>query len=164
MYLFQDWNANKGNVKGRIITVAFRLAFWVRNLPAPLWLLGIPILVLYRISIEWILGVELPFKTSIGKGLVVQHGQSLVVNDGTIIGENCVMRNSCTIGIKKNQSGAKSKAPILGNNVDIGANSVIIGPITIGDNVIIGAGSVIVKDVPSNVVVVGNPARILSTR
>ena len=50
---------------------------------------------------------------------------------------------------------------IIGNNVYIAANSTVIGGIEIGDNVIIGAGSVVTKDVPSNSVVVGNPARVI---
>jgi len=162
MYIFQDWKANKGNIKGRIITLAFRIAYWLRQLPAPFWLLGSPILIVYRICVEWILGVELPFKTKVGRSLVIQHGQGLVVNDGTIIGDHCVLRNGCTIGIKKDIYGNNSKAPILGNYVNIGANAVIIGPVTIGDNVVIGAGSVVVKNVPSGSVVAGNPARSIS--
>ena len=51
------------------------------------------------------------------------------------------------------------KAPIIGNNVDIGANVSIIGPVEIGDNVIIGAGSVVVKNISSNKIAVGNPAK-----
>lgn len=42
-------------------------------------------------------------------------------------------------------------------------NSVIIGPIVLGNNVIIGAGSVVVRDVPSNSIVAGNPARFIKT-
>ena len=45
--------------------------------------------------------------------------------------------------------------------MNIGSNTCIIGEVTIGDNVFIGAGSVVVKDVPSNVVIAGNPARII---
>lgn len=52
--------------------------------------------------------------------------------------------------------------PKIGNNVTIFANSVIIGPVSIGDNVVIGAGSVVVKNVPDNVIVGGNPAKILA--
>ena len=52
-------------------------------------------------------------------------------------------------------------SPVIGDNVNIGSNSCIIGELSIGDNVIIGAGSVVVKDVPSNVVVAGNPAKII---
>ena len=53
------------------------------------------------------------------------------------------------------------KRPTIGNNVSIYTGAIIIGGITIGDNVKIGAGTVVVKDVPSNSVVVGSPAKIL---
>lgn len=49
----------------------------------------------------------------------------------------------------------------IGNNVWIGANSVILPGITIGDNSVIGAGSIVTKDIPENVVAVGNPCRVL---
>jgi len=50
---------------------------------------------------------------------------------------------------------------IIGNKVFLGANSVVLAGVTIGDNVIVGAGAIVTKDVPSNSVVVGNPARIV---
>lgn len=43
----------------------------------------------------------------------------------------------------------------------MGVNVVIIGPVSIGNNVIVGAGSVVVKDIPSDVIVAGNPAKIV---
>jgi putative colanic acid biosynthesis acetyltransferase WcaB len=85
----------------------------------------------------------------------------LIINQDVIIGNNCVLRNSVTIGHKKLPDGTFTACPRIGNNVDIGANVAIIGDITIGDNVVIGAGSVVVKSVPSNCTVVGNPARVL---
>ena len=51
----------------------------------------------------------------------------------------------------------------IGNNVFIGAGSIILPDVTIGDNVIIGAGSTVTKDIPSNTVAVGNPARMVSS-
>jgi len=108
----------------------------------------------------WILGVELPWNLKIGKGLQVFHGQALVVNGGVILGENCVLRHSTTIG-NKTASDDINDCPKIGNNVDVGANSCILGKITIGDNVVIGAGSIVIKDIPSNCVVVGNPSRII---
>ncbi len=51
----------------------------------------------------------------------------------------------------------------IGNNVWIGANSVILPGVTIGDNTVIGAGSVVTRDIPENVVAVGNPCRVLRT-
>lgn len=49
----------------------------------------------------------------------------------------------------------------IGENVWIGANSVVLPGVTIGDNSVIGAGSVVTKDIPANVVAVGNPCRVL---
>jgi serine acetyltransferase len=72
------------------------------------------------------------------------------------------VRNSTTIGNKKLKDGTYSRAPIFGDRVDIGANAVIIGPITIGDDCAIGAGAVVLKDVPPRHVAVGNPARIIA--
>ena len=57
--------------------------------------------------------------------------------------------------------GRNDLLPSIGDNVSLGANVNILGDITIGDNVVIGAGSVVVKDVPSNCVVAGNPAKII---
>ena len=64
-----------------------------------------------------------------------------------------------TIGRGKTINGIS--IPIIGNNVFVGANAVLIGGITIGDNVTIGAGAVVNKDVPANSTVVGNPMRVI---
>lgn len=52
---------------------------------------------------------------------------------------------------------------IIGNNVFLGANAVVLPGVTIGDNCIIGAGAVVTKNIPSDVVAVGNPARVVTT-
>ncbi|HZF70599.1 acyltransferase [Sulfuricurvum sp.] len=52
---------------------------------------------------------------------------------------------------------------IIGDNVFLGANAVILPGVTIGDNVIIGAGSVVTKDIPNGMVIAGNPAKIISS-
>src|SRR5476651_2346791 len=159
-YLFQDWNANKGNLKGRLVLLMFRLVQYI-NQYTILKIIFFPYLIWYRFVVEWHWCIELPRKLTIGKGLKLYHGQALVVNLRTVMGENCTLRNGTTIGHKQLADGSMSGSPRIGNNVDIGANVCIIGDITIGDNVVIGAGSVLVKDIPSNCVVVGNPARPL---
>ena len=95
--------------------------------------------------------------TKIEGGLMCYHPFATVIN-AKYIGENFEFRNGLTIGNKDNNN---ELLPIIGNNVTVGANVVIIGDIKIGDNVIIGAGSVVVKNVPSDVVVAGNPAKII---
>ncbi len=158
--IFCDWERNSKNLKGRVILFSFRLAHLAtRN--RILFLILLPHLVTHRIFIEWLLGVEIPWKTSIGEGLIIYHGHALVINDASKIGKNCTLRHCTTIGNKQLSDLSFSDCPIIGDNVDIGSNVCIIGPITIGDNVKIGAGSVVVKSIPSNSIAVGNPARII---
>lgn len=94
----------------------------------------------------------------LGEGVYVAHPYASIMN-AKYIGKNLSIRQCTTIGNKCD--GHNDQIPVIGDNVTIGANVVIIGDIVIGDNVIIGAGSVVVKNIPNNSVVVGNPARIL---
>jgi putative colanic acid biosynthesis acetyltransferase WcaB len=158
---FCDWEANRENPKGQIVLLLFRIAHWVRALPEPLWLLGAPYLVVYRLWVEWGLGIELRFRTKVGPRLRLYHGQALVVHEGTVIGADCTLRQSTTIGSKTLADGTQGACPVLGDGVDVGANAVILGAIQIGDRAVIGAGSVVVKDVPVGAVVAGNPARVI---
>jgi putative colanic acid biosynthesis acetyltransferase WcaB len=161
--LFQDWQSNRRNFKGQLILFMFRLLSLI-NRSMITKIIFFPYLVFYRYLVEWVWGIELPRKLTIGKGLALFHGQALIVNHTVVIGENCTLRNSTTIGHKVLADGSFSKCPRIGNNVNIGANVCIIGDIEIGDNVTIGAGSVVTKNVPSDCVIVGNPARILDKR
>lgn len=91
-------------------------------------------------------------------GFYAVHAYSTIIN-AKRIGKNFTCRNCTTIGNKID--GRNNLVPIIGENVVLGSNVVIIGDVNIGNNVTIGAGTVVVKDVPDNCVVVGNPMRIL---
>ena len=99
----------------------------------------------------------IPRDVKIGKNIVLYHPFSTILNAKSI-GNNFSVKNNVTIGNKFDNDALR---PIIGDNVYVGCNVVIIGDIKIGNNVIIGAGSVVIKDIPDNVVVVGNPARII---
>ncbi|WP_299399496.1 hypothetical protein [uncultured Gelidibacter sp.] len=92
-------------------------------------------------------------------GLNCYHPFATVINAKSI-GQNFQFRNSLTIG---NKCDDNSMLPVIGDNVTVGANVVIIGGINIGNHVTIGAGSVVVKDVPSHCVIAGNPAMVIKT-
>lgn len=96
----------------------------------------------------------IPNDTVIGSGAKFIHPYSTIVNADKI-GVNFTCLHCTTIGKSKN------KRPVIGDNVTLGAHVCIIGDVTIGNNVQIGAGSVVVKDIPSNSVAVGNPAKVI---
>lgn len=167
MYIFQDWYANKYSAKGRIILLLFRFFSILNSYKKSYRYLKLflnPLIYIYRLLVEWILGIEINLNAKIGRNFRLFHGQGLVINGTTVIGENCLVRNGITIGSNILADGTTTKAPTIGNNVEIGSNSVIIGDISIGDNVVIGAGSVVVKNIPSNVIVGGNPAKIIRNK
>ncbi|MBU9848521.1 serine O-acetyltransferase, partial [Rahnella aceris] len=89
----------------------------------------------------------------------IPHPFGVVIGKGVTIGYDCRIYQGVTIGAKLEDG---ISYPVIGNNVTIYANSVIVGDIIIGNNVIIGASTLVIIDVPDNSVVVGNPARILS--
>lgn len=99
-------------------------------------------------------------KCLIRGGVHFYHPYCSIIN-AKKIGENFTFRHLTTIGNKID--GRNDLVPSIGNNVTLGANVTIIGDITIGDNVIVGAGSVVTKDVPSNCIVAGNPAKVIKT-
>ena len=101
-------------------------------------------------------------------GAVINTGavinEKTMIDMNAVVGSNAIIGKYCHIGAGSIIAGTMepiSKENVeIGDNVLIGANSVILEGIKIGDNVIVGAGSVVTKNVPSNVVVYGNPARI----
>lgn len=158
---------------GKIIASDLRRYTKQINIKLPLWLLLIYLLhnnryfrslFYFRIGPLWDLLISwyrpgdryfiLSKETKIGEGLLMAHPYSTVLNAESI-GRNFYCIHCTTLG--KTPKGR----PVIGDNVTLGANVTIIGPVRVGNNVTIGAGSVVVKDIPDNCVVVGNPARII---
>jgi serine O-acetyltransferase len=90
-----------------------------------------------------------------GPGFVILHSIGVVINSQVRGGRNVVIEHGVTIGAEKGQ------APVLGDDIFIGAGAKVIGPVRIGSRVKIGANAVVVKDVPDGATVVGIPARVV---
>ncbi len=105
-------------------------------------------------------GISIPYSTKIGSGFVIGHFGGIVVNDLAVIGKNCTIAHSVTVG--KANRGKNKGYPVIGDNVYIGAGAKIIGKVTVGNNVAIGANCVVTKDVPDNAVVAGVPGEVIS--
>ena len=96
--------------------------------------------------------VQIPTTVKAGYGLYLGHGICMVVNEGTVIGNNVNLSQFLNIGTNFDTP------PIIGNNVYIGPHVCIVENVHIGSASTIGAGAVVVKDVSSESTVVGVPA------
>lgn len=101
-------------------------------------------------------GIQIPVGTSVGPGLMFPHFSCIIINKDSIIGSNCTIYQGVTIG--KSIDGL---TPVIGNNVTIYAGAKVFGGIHIGNNVVIGSNAVVTKDIPSNEIVVGIPAKCI---
>lgn len=128
-----------------------------------LWEIGLPFLPRYlSFIIQRETGIDIHPGAKIGRNFFIDHGQGVVIGETAKIGDNVTIYQGVTIGGVKLEAGKRH--PTIGNNVIIGAGSKVLGAITIGDNVKIGANSVVTKDVPSDKVVVGIPAKSVSNK
>ena len=112
-------------------------------------------------------GAEIHYNSNIGKGFKIAHPNGIVVGAHVVSGNNLTIFQGVTIGARiiMQQDPIKSpkaRYPIIGNNVILYAGAKIIGSITLGDNVTVGANSVVLKSVPDNATVVGIPGRIIA--
>lgn len=100
--------------------------------------------------------IYMPPTTKIGYGLYTGHNMCMVVNGGTIIGNNVNLSQFLNIGTN-NETPA-----IIGDNVYIGPQVSVVENVKIENNVTIGAGAVVTKDIPENATVAGVPAKVLN--
>ncbi|HLO99770.1 MAG TPA: acyltransferase [Fimbriimonas sp.] len=100
-------------------------------------------------------------RTSIWYGTVISAKQSVTIGDNCAISWNCTIIDNDMHEIVELSGEAKpgAKGVTIGNNVWIGANSMILKGVTIGEGAVVGAGSVVTKDVPARTIVLGIPAK-----
>lgn len=102
-------------------------------------------------------GIQIPEQTQIGKGFRIVHFGHIVINPNTIIGNNFNISQGVTLG---HSEGKQKGSPIIGDNVSIQTNAVIVGRVTIGNDVLIAPNAFVNFDVPNGALVIGNPGKI----
>lgn len=108
-----------------------------------------------RVVTEIATGVSLPRELEVGEGLHLIHGANIRIHPSAVIGERVGIMHDVTIGTGLDDPGA----PVIGDDVFIGAGAKIVGPVRIGAGARIAANSLVVSDVPPGATAIGVPAR-----
>lgn len=107
---------------------------------------------------RFLTNIEIHPGAVIGRRFFIDHGAGVVIGETSEIGDDVLMYHGVLLGGVTLQK--KKRHPTIGNNVMIGAGTIILGPIHIGDGARIGASSLVIKDVPESAVAIGVPARL----
>ena len=134
-------------------------AVFLHRINHVLWNMRIPILprLLSHIG-RFLTGIEVHPAAKIGPGFFIDHGMGVVIGETAEIGKSVILYQGVTLGGTGKEKGKRH--PTLRDNVIVGTGTKILGPITIGNNVKIGANSVVLRSIPDNATVVGVPGRI----
>lgn len=104
-------------------------------------------------------GIELPYSAHIGRGVVIEHQGGIVIHGASVIGDRCIIRQNCTLGLKTIE--APDDAPVLDEGVSLGAGAAVLGRIRVGAFAVIGANAVVISDIPARSAAVGVPAYVV---
>lgn len=129
---------------------------------------------LYRMKLFWfarwisqigrsLTGIEIHPGAKIGQRLFIDHGLGVVIGETAVVGDDCLIYHGVTLGGHHGGKG-QQRHPILDNDVVVGANATLLGPIHIGSHARVGANSVVTHDVAENTTVVGIPARPIQSK
>jgi putative colanic acid biosynthesis acetyltransferase WcaB len=141
----RDLAANRGYPKSIVIVLGLRITQLLRSRSGLSGkVMYVPVAIAYKLVSEWILGVEIPPRTSIGPGLMIRHGVGIVINPHTVIGQDVMLRHGVTLGNRRE----RNDCPVIEDGVEFGAGATVIGRVTVGHHARVGAGAVLVKDLP----------------
>ncbi len=111
---------------------------------------------------RFLTGIEIHPGAKIGERLFIDHGLGVVIGETAEVGDDVLLYQGVTLGGTGNECGKRH--PTVGNRVVVGTGASVLGNIRLGDDVKVGAGSVVVHSVPSGSTVVGIPGRVVQTR
>ena len=139
--------------KGFLAVQAYRVgnALWKQGRREAAWFI--------QMRASEVFGVDIHPGAKVGRGIMIDHAHSIVIGETAVVGDNCSMLHSVTLGGTGKTDG--DRHPKVGNGVLIGAGAKILGNISIGHCSRIAAGSVVLADVPPCKTVAGVPAKVV---
>ena len=152
-------------VRAYRLVPGFRFMFWLRLAAMTrgsgwLWRPAHLFARLMHKRLRFRFGISIPYTTRIGAGFYIGHFGGIVVNEAAVIGKNCNISQGVTIG--QLNRGARKGVPVIGDAVYIGPGAAIIGAVRVGSGCAIGANAVVSRDLCTNAVAVGVPAKVIS--
>ncbi len=108
---------------------------------------------------RWFTGIEIHPGAKIGRRCFIDHGMAVVIGETTEIGNDATIYQGVTLGGTGKDTGKRH--PTLGDRVVVSSGAKVLGPFTVGDDVKIGAGSVVLEEVPAGSTVVGVPGTVV---
>jgi serine O-acetyltransferase len=141
--------------------LTYRFGHWIINLPTIFKWILFPIYFFVKRLTEILTGIQIDATAKIGSGIFIAHLGDIVIGHHSEIGDHPSIHQGVTIGA----SGTKvtdDDLPNIGNCVYFGAGSKILGRVYIGNNVVIGANSVVIKSCPENAIIAGVPGKIIN--
>ena len=108
---------------------------------------------------RFLTGIEIHPGATLGAGILIDHGMGVVIGETAELGDRITIYHGTTLGGTGKEKGKRH--PTVGDNVVIGAGSMVLGNIKIGSNSKIGANSVVLDDVPEGATVVGIPGKVV---
>ena len=139
--------------KGFQALQSYRVAHWLWNRDRK------PLAQYLQSRIAEAFNVDIHPAARIGKGILIDHGTSVVIGETAVVGDNVSMLHEVTLGGTGKSSG--DRHPKIGHGVMIGAGAKILGNIRVGDGSKVAAGSVVLNDVPPHTTVAGIPAKVV---
>ncbi len=134
-------------------------AVWMHRIAHFLWQNNRTFLArLFSHITRFLTNIEIHPGAVIGRRFFIDHGAGVVIGETAEIGDDVLMYHGVLLGGVTLQK--IKRHPTIGNNVMIGAGTIILGPVHIGDGARIGAASLVIKDVPAHAVAIGVPARL----
>ncbi|MGU3437343.1 sugar O-acetyltransferase [Actinomycetes bacterium M1A6_2h] len=117
------------------------------------------------LRVDYGYNIRVGSRTFVNFGLVALDVTPITIGDDVQIGPNVqLLTPTHPLDPGERRDGWEAGAPItIGNNVWLGGGVIVCPGVSIGENTVVGAGSVVTKDLPANVVAVGNPARVIKT-